>query len=72
MCTRIHDARVHVKCRTTSVLASKVRVPRRHALMLTCVVAKNGDHLMHTEGVDMSRLVRNSGVCVRIIVGEPF
>lgn len=37
--------------------------------MRTCV-AKNSGHLMHAEGVDTSRSVRDNDVCVRIIVGE--
>ena len=33
-------------------------------------VAKNNSHLMRVEGVDTLRSVRNSDVCVRIIVGD--
>lgn len=33
-------------------------------------VAKNSGHLMRAKGVDTLRSVRNSDVCVRIIVGD--
>ena len=51
-------------------LYNKKYVHRTSRIYAYLCVAKNNSHLMHVEGVDTLRSVRNNDVCVRIIVGD--
>lgn len=63
---RVHG---HIKESDHQSLCARNSCAARHALMRICV-AKNSEHLTRVEGVDTSRSVRNSDVCVRIIAGD--
>lgn len=65
----MHNVNVHDENIASIGVYARNMCAARHALMRICV-AKNSDHMMHPEGVDTLRLVRNGDVCVRIIVGE--
>lgn len=51
-------------------LYNKKYVLRTSRICAHLCVAKNSGHVMRAEGVDTLRSVRNSDVCVRIIVGD--